>query len=46
MMKRALHILIIMLSMAALSSCTHNNGDIGPYFGTWKMLSIEVDGVE
>ena len=30
--------------MVALSSCTHNNGDIGPYFGTWKMLSVEIDG--
>ena len=32
--------------MVTLSSCTHNNGDIGPYFGTWKLLSINVDGVE
>ena len=32
--------------MVTLSSCTHNNGDIGPYFGTWKLLSISVDGVE
>lgn len=30
--------------MVAMSSCTHNNGDIGPYFGTWKMLSVEIDG--
>lgn len=24
----------------ALGSCTHNNGDIGPWFGTWQVESI------
>ena len=27
-----------------LMSCTHNNGDIGDYFGTWKLTHIEIDG--
>lgn len=29
----------------SLASCTHNNGDIGHWFGTWKLEKIEVDGV-
>ncbi len=27
-----------------LSGCTHNNGDIGPWFGIWTLTSIEADG--
>lgn len=27
-----------------LGSCTHNNGDIGPWFGEWKLTTITVDG--
>lgn len=26
------------------SSCTRNNGDIGPWFGTWRLESITVNG--
>lgn len=41
---------IILLLVAGLSavliSCTHNEGDIGPYFGTWKLTAITVDGEE
>jgi len=25
-------------------ACTHNNGDIGPWFGQWKLESLEADG--
>lgn len=25
-------------------SCTHNNGDIGVWFGQWKLTKIEIDG--
>lgn len=32
--------------MLACASCTHNNGDIGPLFGNWKVESIKKDGVE
>ncbi len=34
----------IIIGLFSLMSCTHNNGDIGEYFGTWKLTSIEVDG--
>lgn len=38
-------ILIIAVAVIFLmTGCTHNNGDIGPYFGTWKLTGIEVDG--
>lgn len=31
--------------VAALAACTHNNGDIGLWFGTWQVEEITVDGV-
>ena len=39
----ALLLLSIALSMA--TSCTHNNGDIGDWFGHWKLNTITVDGM-
>lgn len=48
-MKTRIHTLSALLSIAfllALSSCTHNNGDIGPLFGQWKLISIETQGVD
>jgi len=30
--------------LLALSSCTRNHGDIGPWFGTWHVEQITVDG--
>lgn len=30
--------------MLAITSCTHNNGDIGDWFGTWRLESITIDG--
>lgn len=29
--------------LLTLASCTHNNGDIGPLFGQWKVTSIDID---
>lgn len=29
-----------------LASCTHNNGDIGPWFGTWHVEKMAVDGID
>lgn len=29
-----------------LAACTHNDGDIGPWFGLWHLESIECDGVK
>ena len=38
---------MILLVMAAVSaSCTKNNGDIGVWFGQWRVEKIEIDGVE
>lgn len=25
--------------------CTRNNGDIGPWFGSWHLMSVKADGV-
>ncbi len=25
--------------------CTRNNGDIGPWFGMWQLMTVETDGV-
>lgn len=29
--------------MAVVASCTHNNGDIGDWFGTWKLREITIN---
>ncbi len=45
-MKRTLtHIALVLTTLLALSSCSHNNGDIGYWFGLWHLDTIEVDGV-
>ncbi len=31
----------LLLTLLALPGCTHNNGDIGDFFGKWKLVSIE-----
>lgn len=43
MMKKTLYILAL-LSMLTLGACTHNDGDIGNWFGTWHILDISRDG--
>ncbi|MBR5119135.1 MAG: lipocalin-like domain-containing protein [Muribaculaceae bacterium] len=44
-MKRLVkHIILTVTLLLSLSSCTHNNGDIGYWFGLWHLDSIEVDG--
>ncbi len=41
---------VILLLVAGISAlvigCTHNDGDIGGYFGTWKLEEITADGEE
>lgn len=37
--------LLLLLSIPA-SSCMQHNGDIGEFFGTWKLTSLTVDGNE
>lgn len=34
----------VMLACFISSGCTHNNGDIGEWFGEWHLKSIEVNG--
>ena len=46
-MKHTLHLALLSLALLlALNSCSHNNGDIGPWFGLWHLESIDVDGTE
>jgi hypothetical protein len=44
-MKRLLNILLLLTALSFMSGCTHNNGDIGDWFGTWKLQSIDINGV-
>lgn len=44
MRRFATHIILAFLAMIAMSSCTHNNGDIGYLFGLWHLDTIEIDG--
>lgn len=44
----ALQKLISALFLPAIllfQGCTRNNGDIGPWFGTWQLMEIQTDGV-
>ncbi len=44
-MKRlATHILLAVAALMSLCGCTHNNGDIGYWFGLWHLDNIEIDG--
>ena len=42
-MKYFISILTILVA-SIMSSCTHNDGDIGYWFGTWHVETIEKDG--
>ncbi|MDE6453951.1 MAG: lipocalin-like domain-containing protein [Muribaculaceae bacterium] len=42
-MTRIVHLVIMCLAIAC-GSCTHNDGDIGPLFGTWVLDEMSVDG--
>lgn len=44
MRKSALYIIGVIIALLPLSGCLHNNGDIGPWFGQWKVESIEKNG--
>ncbi len=44
-MRLATHIILAVVALMSLSGCTHNNGDIGYWFGQWHLDSIEVNGV-
>lgn len=40
----ALNILLLLPLLSFCSGCTHNNGDIGPLFGSWVLDEMTVDG--
>lgn len=35
---------VLTLMLFGASSCMQHNGDIGEFFGTWKLTSITIDG--
>lgn len=43
-MKTIRYIIFSILAIMGISSCTHNNGDIGSWFGTWKVTEITING--
>lgn len=44
MIKRSLYTVLIAIAVTCMLSCTRNNGNIGHWFGTWRLESITVDG--
>ncbi len=42
-MTRFLSPLLVIITVI-LNGCTRNNGDIGEWFGTWKVTEITIDG--
>ncbi len=40
---KTLRIIMAIIALG-LCACTHNNGDIGPWFGQWKLEALEADG--
>ena len=44
-MKRlAIHTILAAAALMIFSGCTHNNGDIGYWFGLWHLDYIEIEG--
>ena len=44
-MKQIAKNMILLAAMLMVASCTTNNGDIGPWFGMWRVTEITTDGV-
>lgn len=44
-MKMKIKMMIVSLLVLITSACVHNNGNIGPLFGTWGLDAMIVDGV-
>ena len=34
----------LLIIMLLISGCTQNNGEIDPWFGTWRLESLTCDG--
>lgn len=45
-MKNILFKSLFIFILSIFWSCTHNNGDIGPYFGIWKLSQLTINGEE
>lgn len=46
-MKRHTSIIALLgILMLLATGCTHNNGDIGPLFGQWKVTTMEGNGTQ
>lgn len=45
-MKAKILFLPLFLFSMLISSCTHNDGDIGEYFGEWQLTQLSVDGLD
>jgi len=43
--KHIIALFMLAVALMPLAGCTHNNGDIGPWFGTWKLDAMTIDGV-
>ena len=43
-MKKTLLYIISIIALLMMASCTHNHGDIGPWFGTWHVEQITAAG--
>lgn len=43
-MKTLSRIIALIILTFSFNACTHNNGNIGELFGTWKLQSISIDG--
>ena len=43
-MKLATRFIALLIIALTFNACTHNNGDIGDLFGTWKLQSITING--
>ncbi len=43
-MKKAAYIILLISAILTIGGCTHNNGDIGPWFGQWKIERIDKNG--
>ncbi len=43
-MNKLISILLFVAAIVTTPGCTQNDGDIGPWFGTWRLEQILVDG--
>ena len=44
MTKRIFNAIIAVMAIVLLSACTHNDGNIGHWFGSWKLRQITING--